>query len=98
MTADLSPGGDTAALPSLLPGFVLDSSTPPAFLAQAADDQFGDANALAWWAGARAVARAELNLFSSGGHGFGVCSDPRREVCSWTGRAAGWLRAMGLLD
>jgi hypothetical protein len=142
LAADLLPGSRSSgnALPGLLPGFVLDRATPPAFVAQAADDevgmgptpqplprsplqplpllppaspsqprssllpcQFSPNNALAWWAAATAAHKGgslpacELTLFSSGGHGFGVCTDPLREVCSWTGRAAGWLRAMGVI-
>ena len=41
-------------------------------------------------------ATAELNVFDHGGHGFGVCSSADNEVCSWTARAAGWLRSKSI--
>jgi acetyl esterase/lipase len=90
----------TSALPPLLPGFEIDTQTPPAFLAQATDDGFGVDNSLAWWAAARRVvgaAPAELNIFASGGHGWGCCADPSEAVCSWTARAERWLRDQGVL-
>jgi len=58
--------------------------TPPAFLAQAADDPISPIeNSLLMFAALRAAhVAAELHVFQSGGHGWGM-GHPRTEVVTW---------------
>lgn len=82
----------------LLPGLVVDKMTPPSFAAQASDDQFWAQNSVAWWlANKKLGVGTDLSIFPSGGHGFGVCTDDSREVCSWTARAQKWLSTLGFI-
>lgn len=71
---------------------------PPLFIVHAADDTISDAeHSVAFYlAMKRAGAPAELHVYATGGHGFGV-----RKVghpCEgWTERCLEWLRKLGLL-
>jgi hypothetical protein len=44
----------------------------------------------------RAGARAELHVYASGGHGFGV-RDVGAPCSTWTRNCADWLRNLGVL-
>ena len=78
-----------------------DEQTPPSFVAQAQDDDFWAENSIAWWIANKKHGNsshgADLNVFPSGGHGFGVCNSDA-EVCSWTERAVRWLQATGFVS
>ncbi len=71
--------------------------TPRMFLAHAADDPVpADSSVQMYLALRRAGVRAELHVYASGGHGFGM----RRtaQPCThWPERCADWLRQEGLL-
>ena len=71
--------------------------TPPTFLAQAADDPVDAENSVAMYlALKRAKVPAELHIYASGGHGFGL--RPSARPCStWPERCAAWLRSQGML-
>ncbi len=71
--------------------------TPPMFLAHAGDDGVSAENsALLYLALKRAKVPAELHVFASGGHGFGL--RPSDKPCSqWPKRCAEWMQSQGLL-
>lgn len=71
--------------------------TPPIFMAHAYDDPLTPANtARLFIALKEAGVPAELHIYNSGGHGFGLrrTDDP---VSTWPGRCADWLQIRGLL-
>jgi acetyl esterase/lipase len=71
--------------------------TPPTLIVQTEDDPVHVENAL-WYFEAlkQAGVPAEMHLYPTGGHGYGLrrTSD---EVTTWPDRAADWLRANGWL-
>jgi acetyl esterase/lipase len=73
--------------------------SPPAFLAAAYNDRQDIAEGLAevYLRFKRAGAPAELHLYSTGGHGFGLRSANQRPVGSWIVRFEEWLSESGFL-
>ncbi|MCS6852805.1 MAG: alpha/beta hydrolase [Gemmataceae bacterium] len=72
-------------------------ATPPAFLVHAGDDRVRAENSVAYYlALKKAGVPAELHVYSSGGHGFGLRPSPQ-PCSSWPQRCADWLRARGIL-
>ncbi len=73
-------------------------STPPAFLACAADDRMSDQLTALFSTLRKAGVSAELHIYNRGGHGFGVRNDrPDFAVSSWHLRFFDWLGDLGLL-
>jgi acetyl esterase/lipase len=81
----------------LSPEIRVTSQTPPAFLAHAGDDRVPAENSVQYYLALRKVAvPAELHVYASGGHGFGL--RPSEKPCStWPQRCAEWMRDQGLL-
>ena len=73
---------------------VPDARTTPAFLAAAYDDRQDIAEGLAevYLRLKRAGVPAELHMYGSGGHGFGVRATNVRPVGAWLNRFVEWLR------
>ena len=69
----------------------VDAATPPTFLAQAVDDPISPVdNSLMMFAALRAArVPAELHVFQSGGHAWGL-GHPGTEVQAWPQLFAGW--------
>ena len=76
----------------------VDAHTPPTFLAQAADDPISPVdNSLLMFTALRAAhIPAELHIFQSGEHGWGM-GRPSTEVRAWPALFAGWARYNGFL-
>lgn len=72
--------------------------TPPMFFAHAADDRVpADNSVQLFLALRRHNIPAELHIFGSGGHGFGL--RPSDDACSrWPEHCAAWMRSRGLLS
>jgi endo-1,4-beta-xylanase len=71
-----------------------DKDSPPAFLACAYDDRTNISEGLAeaYLRFHQAAVNAELHIYSSGGHGFGLRPDaPRTPVNAWQSRFVEWL-------
>jgi acetyl esterase/lipase len=81
----------------LAPEIRVTSKTPPAFFAHAGNDPVPAENSvLMYMALKNAQVPAELHIYSSGGHGFGL--RPSEHPCStWPQRCAAWLRNQGVL-
>lgn len=76
---------------------VTPGKTPPTFLAMAEDDPVHVENALFYYLALKqANVPAEMHLYPSGGHGFGLRRTEQR-ITSWPDRAADWMRATGWL-
>jgi acetyl esterase/lipase len=76
----------------------VDAHTPPTFLAQAADDPISPVdNSLIMFSALRAAhIPAELHIFQSGGHGWGM-GRPDTEVHAWPALFAGWAQRNAFL-
>lgn len=74
------------------------SGTPPIFLAHASDDKISDPehSVFMYLALKRAGVPAELHVFASGDHDFGVRQNDKLPA-SWTGLCTRWLRSLNLL-
>jgi len=71
---------------------------PPCFLAHAADDPIPAANSLAYFSALRAAkVPAELHVWESGGHGYGLRPVADSPVTTWPARCEAWLRQRRLL-
>lgn len=73
--------------------------SPPAFLAAAYNDRQDIAEGLAevYLRFKRAGAPAELHIYGTGGHGFGLRTNDNRPVGSWIVRFVEWLSESGVV-
>jgi len=73
-------------------------STPPAFLSCAYDDRMPEQLAAFFTKLRQAGVNAEMHIYSSGGHGYGVRADrPDLPVSTWHVRFVEWLGERGFL-
>jgi acetyl esterase/lipase len=73
------------------------STTPPMFLAHAADDPVDCRNSVEMFLALKdSKIKTELHLYSSGGHGFGLRPGPH-PCSSWPKRCEEWMHDMGFL-
>jgi len=79
----------------LAPEIRVTSQTPPMFFAHAGDDRVSPENSVQLYlALKRAGVPAELHIYASGGHGFGL--RPSDKPCAtWPKRCEEWLRSQG---
>ncbi len=81
----------------LNPEIHVSSQTPPTFIAVAGDDQGSLEGSVAYYlALKRAGVPAELHVYGSGGHGFGMRPGPKAHA-TWPARCEEWLRDRGLI-
>lgn len=82
----------------LAPEITVTAQTPPTFFVHAGDDRISPENsARMYLALKKAGVAAELHIYTSGGHGFGL--RPSDNPCStWPKRCEDWLRNRGLLE
>lgn len=87
------------SLTELKPEIHIGPNTPPTFIAQANDDpgSLAEGSTLAFLALRKAKVSAELHIYSTGGHGFGLRPNATQAPGDWPGRAELWLKARGLL-
>lgn len=73
------------------------ADTPPTLLLHAADDAVVSVdNSLLYFTALRAAkVPAELHVFASGGHGFGMRAAPTTTTAQWTPLALAWLDTYG---
>jgi acetyl esterase/lipase len=82
---------------SLSPEIRVTPQSPPCFFAHAGDDRVNPENSLGMYlALKRAGVAAELHIYASGGHGFGL-RPTGKPVTTWPRRCEQWLRAMDIL-
>jgi acetyl esterase/lipase len=87
------------SLTELKPEIHITAKTPPTFLAQAYDDpaSLSEGSALAFLALRKAKVSAELHIYSTGGHGFGMRANETQAPGDFPGRLELWLKARGLM-
>ena len=105
--AEKPKGNKAAAVPAtnpspqapdqLSPLLPISAQTPPIFFAHANDDGVPPAgSAIMYLALKRAGVKAELHIYTFGGHGFGL--RPTTRPCStWPKRCEEWMHSIGLL-
>jgi acetyl esterase/lipase len=81
----------------LQPDIRVSNESPPTFFAHASDDGVRPQNSIQMYLALRkAGVPAEMHIYASGGHGFGL--RPTERPCStWPQRCAEWMRSRGLL-
>lgn len=83
----------TKDLTSLTPLIPVNETTPPMFLVHAYDDGVpADSSIQMFLALKRAKVSAELHVYATGGHGYGMRPGPHN-VVTWPKRCEDWLRA-----
>jgi acetyl esterase/lipase len=81
----------------LSPEIRVTPQTPPCFFAQAGDDRVGAENSVMMYlALKRAGVPAELHIYASGGHGFGL-RPTDKPAATWPKRCEEWWRDTGVL-
>jgi acetyl esterase/lipase len=71
--------------------------TPPCFFAHAGDDRVSPENSIMMYLALKgAGVPAELHIYSSGGHGFGL-RPTGKPAATWPKRCEDWLRATGVI-
>lgn len=83
--------------PDLVPEIRVGKECPPMFMAHAGNDPFTpESSVRLYLALKKAGVPAELHVYASGGHGFGL--RPSEHPCStWPDRCAAWLKSQGYL-
>ena len=83
---------------NLAPEFAISASVPPTFLLQSEDDGIHVENSLTWFlALKRAGVKAELHVYPSGGHGYGILRTGN-PISEWPTFAAAWFRRQAGLN
>ncbi len=82
----------------LKPEFVVKKDSPPMFFAHSTDDPVTSEGSVALYSALKqAGVSAELHLYATGGHGYGIKKVPH-PCASWPDRAGDWMKARGLLE
>ncbi len=81
----------------LAPDIRVSKETPQTFFAHASNDPVSPKNSVVMYLALRkASVPAEMHIYATGGHGFGL--RPTADPCStWPQRCADWMRSRGLL-
>lgn len=76
----------------LTPEASVDENTPPAFLVHTSDDRISSTGSIAYYLGLKRLnIPAELHVFTSGGHGYGL-RPTEKPVTHWPDLAGEWLK------
>jgi acetyl esterase/lipase len=78
------------------PDVAVSAQTPPTFIVQTEDDKLVESTPYYYMALRAAKVPAEMHLYPSGGHGYGLRASDKT-VATWPKRAEDWLRASGEL-
>jgi acetyl esterase/lipase len=83
----------------LAPEVVVTANTPPTFLIQTEDDPVHVENALVYYQALKNLkVPAEMHIFSTGGHGYGLRPDATKPVTQWPSLAAAWMKSRGIIQ
>ena len=81
----------------LAPEIRVTADSPPTFFAHASDDRISSENSITMYlALKKAKVPAELHIYASGGHGFGL-RPSEHPASTWPQRCKEWMRSRGLL-
>lgn len=77
----------------------IDNATPPALLVHTHDDRITSLSSVEYYkAMKRLNLPAEIHLYQTGGHGYGLREVEGSTVHTWTDRATDWMRVRGLIE
>jgi acetyl esterase/lipase len=83
---------------TLAPEIHVGPNTPPAFLAQTEDDPVHVENCLTYYTALKnAHVPAEIHLYASGGHGYGLRPSDSPITVAWPRLAEAWMRQNGFI-
>jgi len=82
----------------LTQGAINKKNFPPVFFAIAYNDNLADASIQSFIALKKAGVPAELHVYASGGHGFGMRASNSPHIAAWSERLQSWMRHEKLLD
>ncbi len=83
---------------ALKPEFEVKKDSPPMFFAHANDDPVTPLSSVALYSALKKNnVPAELHIYATGGHGFGMKKVPH-PCASWPDRAGDWMKSRGLLE
>lgn len=89
-------GKGASGFPKLRPCFPVDKTTPQTFIVQSQDDRCKVQNSIAYYTAlTMAGVKAEMHLFGTGGHGYGMRENGNPTDC-WPVLAEAWLS--GVVD
>jgi acetyl esterase/lipase len=92
------PGGIVDKGGALKPEFEVKKDSPPMCFIHSSDDNVSSENSVALYLALKKNnVPAELHLYSSGGHGYGMRKTPH-PCATWPDRAADWMKARGMLE
>jgi acetyl esterase/lipase len=84
---------------ALAPEFPIGDKTPPTFLVHTDDDSSTSLSSIAFYSALKQrKIPAELHIYRSGGHGYGLRPVSGSSVHTWTERAEAWLKESDLLN
>jgi acetyl esterase/lipase len=88
----------TQDLQKLAPEVQVTAKTPPSFIVQTEDDPVHVEGSLLYYRALKdAKVQAEMHLFSTGGHGYGM-RQTKDAVTGWPKLAEAWMRSRGILS
>lgn len=83
---------------TLKPEYKVKKDSPPMFFVHSSDDGVSSENSVALYSALKKYnVPAELHLYATGGHGYGMSKVPH-PCASWPDRAADWMKTRGLLN
>lgn len=83
----------------LMKQLTVDKTTPPTFLVHAHNDSSSSSSSIRFYVALKANrVDAELHIYRTGGHGYGLRPVVGSHVNTWPARAADWLESSGWLD
>lgn len=83
---------------TLLPEVTVSKETPPTFLVHAYDDGVTPKSSVQFFLACKdAGVPAELHIYDTGGHGYGL-RKTEQPVTRWSERCAEWMKSRGLLE
>jgi len=87
---------EKAEHPEIAESLPITKDTPPTFLVSTGDDRLNTSSLFYYLALRRAGVPAELHVYPTGGHGYGLRPSDHT-VCTWPKRCEDWMRKLGLL-
>ena len=82
----------------LRPEVTVDEKTPPTFLVHAHNDRVTSMSSIAFYTALKQKnLPAELHIYESGGHGYGIRSVAGTNIQTWFDRAEDWMRGRKLV-
>jgi acetyl esterase/lipase len=80
------------------PPAITKESIPPIFLAAAYNDKLAEGAIQSFLTLKKAGVPAELHIYGTGGHGFGIRQNNNPLIADWSNRLEAWMRYQKILD